>query len=71
MDKPELVQLSDELKQRFQSGNDDGMVEVILKLWPMLAQEFAGMINSDDTRTLTYAAPQISDLAARVGWLRK
>lgn len=71
MDKPELVQLSDELKQRFQSGNDDGMVEVILKLWPMLAEEFASMINSDDTRTLTYAAPQISDLAARVGWLRK
>lgn len=70
-DKPELVTLSDELKSRFQSGNDDGMIEVILRLWPLIAEEFASIIDGNDARTLTYAAPQIADLASRIGWLRK
>lgn len=71
MPEPEMVSLSKKLMERNQSGDDDGMLAIIAELWPMLQSEFEKTLSDKDTRTLTYAAPQIASLAERVGWLRK
>jgi len=63
-----LVSLGKELRYAFQSGNDRQMLHIIKD--KKLGEEIALMLNGEDDRALTYAAPQIADLAVRLGYVR-
>lgn len=71
MPKPALVVQSEALMDRFQAGDEKGIQENALTLWNMVVGAMNEAINDGDDRTLSYAAPQIANLAERVGWLRK
>lgn len=63
-----LVTLGKELRQAFQDGSDRRMLHIIKD--KKLGEEIAEMLNSDNDRALTYAGPQIADLAVRLGYVR-
>lgn len=67
--EPELVRLGQALRQAFQSGSDERMLDVLLDKG--LAGQVAAVLNSGNDRTLTFAAPYIADLAVRLGRLAK
>lgn len=71
MPKPALVVQSETLMERFQSGDEEGIQENALLLWNMIVDAMNETINDGDDRTLSYSAPQLAQLAERVGWLRK
>lgn len=63
--EPELVRLGQALRQAFQSGSDERMLDVLLDQG--LAGRVAAVLNQGNDRTLTFAAPYIADLAVRLG----
>lgn len=63
--EPELVRLGQALRQAFQSGSDERMLDVLLDQG--LASRVAAVLNQGNDRTLTFAAPYIADLAVRLG----
>lgn len=67
--EPPLVALGLELRQAFQAGNDERMLDVLIDQG--LAGRVAAALNSGNDRTLTFAAPYIADLAVRLGRLAK
>ena len=66
-DKPKLVLFGEALRAAFQQGNDGEMLELMVES-NMLAEMCQELLASSD-RSITYAAPQIADLAVRIGWL--
>ena len=63
-----LVTLGQELRQAFQAGSDRQMLHIIKD--KKLGEELSAMLNGDNDRALTYAGPQIADLAIRLGYVR-
>jgi hypothetical protein len=63
--EPPLVALGIALRQAFQSGSDERMLDVLLDQG--LAGKVAAALNEGNDRTLTFAAPYIADLAVRLG----
>lgn len=63
-----LVGLGKELRQAFQDGSDRRMLHIIKD--KKLAEEMCAVLMGDDDRALTYAAPNIADLAIRLGYVR-
>jgi uncharacterized protein (UPF0276 family) len=68
-DKPILVLFGEALRAAHQKGSDGEMLEMMVES-NMVAEMCQELMASSD-RTLTYAAPQIADLAIRIGWLEK
>jgi hypothetical protein len=65
---PALVSEAHRLRDAFQSGNDQAMLDMLRG--GMLARLMDALCDGND-RTLTYAAPQIASLAERVGWVQQ
>ena len=65
MAEPLMVTQAAELRAAHQAGSDVRMLSVIHGLMPALMDA----LDAASDRTLTYSAPQIADLAKRVGWL--
>lgn len=62
----QVKDVCDRLDGAFQSGNDDRMLEVIDEAVYMIR----ALIETDDTRMLTYSAPQFSGLLMRLSATR-
>lgn len=67
MAQPEMVTKAAELRQAFQGGNDARMLEIMHE--EGLLADLVQVLTHGSSRLLTFAAPYISDLANRVGWL--
>jgi hypothetical protein len=69
-DKPELVSEGERLRSLYQGGKDDETVEAALSCYYGISEIVRQAEDEKDGRILTFAAPQISDLAVRLGWLQ-
>jgi len=65
--KPHLVVQAQELREAFQAGNDERMMEILEQ--EDMIRDLSDALVGGTERTLTYAAPQIAALAERVGYL--
>jgi hypothetical protein len=65
--KPQLVVQAQELREAFQAGNDERMMEILEQ--EDMIRDLSDALVGGTERTLTYAAPQIAALAERVGYL--
>lgn len=66
-DKPELVVKAERLREAFQSGSDEKMLTILVD--EDFISDLCVALQGATDRTLTYSAPHIADLAARIGWV--
>lgn len=64
---PVLVAKAQALREAFQAGKDEQMLAILMD--GELLDDLCEALTGATDRTLTYAAPQIADLAKRVGYL--
>jgi uncharacterized coiled-coil protein SlyX len=67
--KPQLVVQAQELREAFQSGNDERMMEILEQ--DEMIRDLSDALAAGTERTLSFAAPQIAALAERVGYLEE
>ena len=72
-DRPMLVSMGEALRAAHQDGSDVRMMQVMggPTGGDGLLAELGEAIVGANERTLTYSAPQVADLAIRLGWLLK
>jgi hypothetical protein len=64
-----LEQQGRRLREAFQGGSDLDMLDIIGDAYGGLLLDLIEALPTASDRTLTYAAPQLADLAIRVGAL--
>jgi len=69
-DKPALVKEGERLRDLYQGGKESDTVEAALSCYYGISEIVRQAEDEKDGRILTFAAPQISDLAVRLGWLQ-
>lgn len=69
-DKPPLVNEGERLRDLYQGGKEAETVEASLSCYYGISEIIRQAEDEKDYRILTFAAPQISDLAVRLGWLQ-
>ncbi len=70
-EKPALVVAAEKLRVLHQSGKDDEMYESALGCFFGISEIIVRAEDEKNDRLITYAAPQIADLASRLGWLER
>lgn len=70
-DKPALVVAAERLRDLHQSGKDKEMYESALGVFYGISEIMVRAEDEKNDRLVTYAAPQIADLATRLGWLER
>lgn len=67
--KPELVREAERLMDLYQGGKEAECVEASLSCFYGISEIMVAAEVRKDARLLTFAAPQIAQLATRLGWL--
>jgi RNA processing factor Prp31 len=70
-EKPALVVSAERLRDLHQSGKDKEMYESALGVFYGISEIMVRAEDEKNDRLVTYAAPQIADLAIRLGWLER
>lgn len=70
-EKPALVVSAEKLRDLHQSGKDKEMYESALGVFYGISEIMVRAEDEKNDRLVTYAAPQIADLAIRLGWLER
>jgi hypothetical protein len=70
-EKPTLVVAAEKLRAANQAGKDREMYEIALGCFYGISEIMVRAEDEKNDRLITYAAPQIADLALRLGWLER
>lgn len=68
-EKPELVREAESLMALYQAGKEAECVEAALSCFYGISEVMVAAEIRKDGRLLTFASPQIAQLATRLGWL--